>query len=80
MSTLCGDDKVMLNNLIKQLDIRQQYIIKHRFGLGDVEQQTLETIGRKFDLTRERIRQLEGIALENLREMYKKINCTSYRK
>tara|TARA_Y100000310_G_scaffold55308_1_gene50716 strand:+ start:1484 stop:2374 length:891 start_codon:yes stop_codon:yes gene_type:complete len=80
LSTLCENDRDVLHSLVKRLDIRQQYIIKHRFGLGDVEQQTLEMIGKKFSLTRERIRQLEVIALDNLKEMYKKINCTSYRR
>jgi RNA polymerase primary sigma factor len=78
--TLNEDDKRVLNSLLRQLDIRQQYIIKYRFGLGDVESQTLETIGKRFNLTRERIRQLENIALDHLREMYKKIHCTSYKR
>jgi RNA polymerase primary sigma factor len=67
------NEKHVLNLFLKKLDIRQQYIIKHRFGLGDVESQTLEVIGKKFNLTRERIRQLETIALNSLRVMYGKI-------
>ncbi len=77
---LTKDEKLTLSKLIKGLDLRQQYIIKHRFGIGDVETQTLESIGKKFDLTRERIRQLEEIALDNLRDMCRKIKWTSYKK
>jgi len=68
------DDKKTLNGFLKSLDFRQRYIIIHRFGLNGADPQTLEVIGNKFDLTRERIRQLELCALKSLREMYKKIN------
>jgi RNA polymerase primary sigma factor len=40
-----------------------------RFGLNDREPQTLDTIGRKFGVTRERIRQIEAKSLEKLRRM-----------
>ena len=72
------DEERLLNLFIKDLDIRQQYIIKYRFGLGDVEPETLESIGKKFNLTRERIRQLEGVALKSLRGMYAKIKRMTY--
>jgi len=72
------DDTVLLNKFLRRLDERQQYIIKYRFGLGDVESKTLEAIGTQFNLTRERIRQLESIALDNLRVMYKKIKKYDY--
>ena len=64
----------ILNKFLDALDERQRYIIKHRFGLDGSEPQTLEVIGQKFNLTRERIRQLELAALKTLRDMYKKIN------
>ena len=68
------DDERTLNDFLNGLDFRQRYIIIHRFGLRGVKPQTLEVIGNKFDLTRERIRQLELCALKSLREMYKKID------
>jgi len=40
-----------------------------RFGLDDKEPQTLDTIGRNFGVTRERIRQIESKALEKLRKI-----------
>jgi RNA polymerase primary sigma factor len=72
------DEETLLNKFLKKLDIRQQYIIKYRFGLGDVEPETLESIGKKFNLTRERIRQLEGAALVSLRGMYAKIKIVKF--
>jgi RNA polymerase primary sigma factor len=49
------------------LDPRDQAIIAHRFGLGGAEQLTLAEIGEIFDLSRERIRQLEALALQRMR-------------
>ena len=72
------DEERLLNLFIKKLDMRQQCIIKYRFGLGDVEPETLESIGKRFNLTRERIRQLEGVALKSLRGMYAKIKRMTY--
>jgi len=63
------DGREVLMKLVDNLEERQRYIIIHRFGLGNTERQTLETIGKKFNLTRERIRQLETAALENLRDI-----------
>lgn len=68
------DEQQTLNRFLKGLDFRQRYIIIHRFGLNGVQPQTLEIIGNKFNLTRERIRQLELCALKSLREMYKRID------
>ena len=67
------DDENILNKLLGRLPQRERYIIIHRFGLGGRETKTLEVIGQEFNLTRERIRQLEISALEKLRDMYKKI-------
>jgi len=59
-----------------QLEIREQKIIKMRFGLEDGIPHTLEEVGRDFNLTRERIRQIEGKVLKKLRDhpMSKKIS------
>ena len=60
----------LLDNFLSKLDNRQRYIYILRFGLDGSKPDTLESIGKKFNLTRERIRQLELIALQNLKDMY----------
>jgi len=47
----------------------EQEILSLRFGLNDREPQTLDTIGRKFGVTRERIRQIEAKSLDKLRRI-----------
>jgi len=61
-----------LYNLIHKLNKREQYIIKGRFGLLDEGAMTLEAVGKKFKITRERIRQIEFMALKKLRSMYQR--------
>jgi len=56
-----------LKNVIKELTPREQEIISMRFGLEDGITHTLEEVGEKFDVTRERIRQIEAKALEKLK-------------
>ena len=63
-------DRHLLDRFLGKLDSRQRYIIIRRFGLDGAKPQTLESIGQTFDLTRERIRQLELVALQNLKQMY----------
>jgi RNA polymerase primary sigma factor len=54
-----------LSELLKVLDDRERKIIFERFGLDDGKPKTLEEVGKKFGVTRERIRQLQNIALRN---------------
>ncbi|MCS7063114.1 MAG: RNA polymerase sigma factor RpoD/SigA [Methylacidiphilales bacterium] len=63
--------KDRLAEILPKLDPREQKILKLRFGLGtqDGKEMTLEEIGKKFNVTRERIRQLQKIALEKLRKI-----------
>jgi RNA polymerase sigma factor (sigma-70 family) len=56
-----------LNACLKALSPREEYILRARFGLDDGEVRTLEDIGRELKLSRERVRQIEGRALEKLR-------------
>lgn len=49
--------------IIKDLSPREQKILEMRFGIGDGVTHTLEEVGREFDVTRERIRQIEAKAL-----------------
>lgn len=53
--------------LLKTLTPREQIVLRMRFGLEDGEMHTLEEVGRELALTRERIRQIEARALDNLR-------------
>merc|ERR1712012_1353347 len=56
-----------ISQLICTLTTREQDIIRMRFGLDGGERKTLETIGNKYSVSRERIRQLEEGALKKLR-------------
>jgi RNA polymerase primary sigma factor len=51
------------------LNANEQEILALRFGLDDRDPQTLDTIGRQFGVTRERIRQIEAKSLEKLRQL-----------
>jgi len=53
--------------MLKTLTAREEAIIRMRFGLDDDSECTLEEVGQIFDVTRERIRQIEAIALRKLR-------------
>ena len=57
-----------LSAMVNSLDKREAEIIKLRFGLEGRDELTLEEVGRKFHVTRERIRQLEYLALTKMRK------------
>ncbi|HTL66327.1 MAG TPA: RNA polymerase sigma factor RpoD/SigA [Lacunisphaera sp.] len=57
-----------LSAMVNSLDPRESSIIKMRFGLEGHKELTLEEVGKKFNVTRERIRQLEYLALSHLRK------------
>ncbi len=61
-----------LHALVNSLDPREASIIRLRFGLGGERELTLEEVGRKFKVTRERIRQLEYLALGKIRRQMQK--------
>ena len=54
---------------MKSLSDREQLILKRRFGLEGVEAESLEEVGARLGVTRERVRQLQNQALESLREL-----------
>ena len=56
-----------LEEILSTLSPREARVLRLRFGLDDGTSYTLEEVGRKFGLTRERIRQIEGRALRQLR-------------
>ncbi|MBQ1715792.1 MAG: sigma-70 family RNA polymerase sigma factor, partial [Firmicutes bacterium] len=59
--------KEQLNEVLDTLTDREQKVLKRRFGLDDGRARTLEEVGKEFDVTRERIRQIEAKALRKLR-------------
>ena len=61
-----------VSELLNVLDDRERKIIFQRFGLDDGNPKTLEVVGKKFGVTRERIRQLQNVALDKLRRALRK--------
>ena len=61
-----------VDGLIEMLDSREKKIISQRFGLDGGKPKTLEDISKNFGVTRERIRQLQNIALAKLRRALSK--------
>ena len=53
--------------ILKTLSPKEEKVIRMRFGIGCEREHTLEEIGQEFDVTRERIRQIEAKALRQLR-------------
>jgi RNA polymerase primary sigma factor len=67
-------DAVIVANLkdqtrrtLKTLTPREEQVLRMRFGVGDGSEHTLEEVGKSFNVTRERIRQIESKALRKLR-------------
>ena len=56
-----------LAEVLHTLSPREEQVLKLRFGLEDGRTRTLEEVGREFNVTRERIRQIEAKALRKLR-------------
>ncbi len=54
--------------VLRRLTPREEHILRKRFGIGESQTYTLEEVGRDFNLTRERIRQIEAKALQKLRQ------------
>jgi RNA polymerase primary sigma factor len=65
----------MLQEMVTQLDPREATILRYRFGLDGGAEKTLEEVGQKFGVTRERVRQIQNIALTKLRKMIEKLEA-----
>jgi RNA polymerase primary sigma factor len=65
----------MLQEMVKTLDEREATILRYRFGLDGGPEKTLEEVGQKFGVTRERVRQIQNIALAKLRKMIEKLEA-----
>ncbi|MCL4180114.1 MAG: sigma-70 family RNA polymerase sigma factor [Verrucomicrobia bacterium] len=65
----------MLQEMVTKLDPREATILRFRFGLDGGTEKTLEEVGQKFGVTRERVRQIQNIALAKLRRMVEKLEA-----
>lgn len=61
------DINKVVANVLSNLSAREERTIRMRFGIGTNDEYTLEEIGKKFNVTRERVRQIEAKALERLK-------------
>jgi RNA polymerase primary sigma factor len=66
----------MLEDMVTKLDPREATILRFRFGLDGGTEKTLEEVGEKFGVTRERVRQIQNIALRKMRKMIEKFERT----
>ena len=53
--------------MLESLSPREADVVRRRFGIDDGLQRTLEEVGREFNVTRERVRQIEAKAMRKLR-------------
>jgi len=65
----------MLRDMVQHLDDREATILRFRFGLDGGTEKTLEEVGAKFGVTRERVRQIQNLALKKLRKMIEKLEA-----
>jgi len=66
-SAIYEDLVTNLNSILSTLSPREERVVRMRFGLGERQDHTLEEVGQVFEVTRERIRQIEAKALKKLR-------------
>ena len=71
--------KEQLDEVLKTLHEREEMVLRYRYGLDDGSQKTLEEVGKIFNVTRERIRQIEVKALRKLRHPSRRKKLEDYR-
>jgi len=67
------NNTALIHEMVATLDPREQTILRYRFGLDGDEEKTLEDVGDKFGVTRERIRQIQEVALKKLRKKIERL-------
>jgi RNA polymerase primary sigma factor len=67
----------MIREVIGILDPREMTILRFRFGLDGGGEKTLEEVGERFGVTRERIRQIQNVALKKLRRKIEKLDAVA---
>ncbi len=73
-----ADLRESIDDILASLDPREEKVIRMRFGIGEPTQYSLEEIGSRFALTRERIRQIEIKALRKLRHIKRRENLEAF--
>jgi RNA polymerase primary sigma factor len=71
-------NSAMVREMVATLDPREQTILRARFGLDGDDEKTLEEVGEKFGVTRERIRQIQDAALRKLRKRIAKLESVQF--
>ena len=71
--------KEQLDGVLKTLSEREEMVLRYRYGLDDGSPKTLEEVGKIFNVTRERIRQIEVKALRKLRHPIRRKKLEDYR-
>ena len=66
-SAINYDLQDQVRRVLQTLTPREEKVLRRRFGIGEAADHTLEEVGQEFDVTRERIRQIEAKALRKLR-------------
>ncbi len=67
-AVLAANLKEQTSSVLNSLSSREELVLRMRFGVGEGSEHTLEEVGRSFNVTRERIRQIESKALSKLRD------------
>ncbi|SDO01118.1 RNA polymerase, sigma 70 subunit, RpoD [Desulfonauticus submarinus] len=68
----------LIDKLLSELTPREEQVLRKRFGIGEKSDHTLEEVGKLFNVTRERIRQIEAKALRKLRHPMRSSCLKSY--
>ncbi len=68
MSNLNNSIRAVVGQLLSVLNTRNKDVISRRFGLKTGKKETLESIGKSYGITRERVRQIEEVSLKQIRE------------
>ncbi|MBP7829907.1 MAG: sigma-70 family RNA polymerase sigma factor [Kiritimatiellae bacterium] len=63
-----------IEGLLDRLSKREREILMYRYGLRGVKEETLEVVGRRFKITRERVRQIQNAAVLRLRQMLEELD------
>ena len=71
-------NNALVHEMIQTLDARERAILRQRFGLDGDDRKTLEEIGEQFGVTRERIRQIEEMALRKLRKRMQELDTVQF--
>jgi RNA polymerase primary sigma factor len=72
---ILADLSEQTRKILTSLTSREEKVLRMRFGIGERSEHTLEAVGQDFNVTRERIRQIEAKALSKLRRRYEHLRC-----